>query len=349
MRSAVDRRFDPRRSRRARAGRPAGAGRRARGDGRGTSIVVGGGHNGLTAAAYLAKAGKSVLVLEARDQLGGACTLERTVRRPRLQGQPVRVRRRPARPAGDRRARPAPPRLQGVRRRPGIWCPFDDGTSYAQFLDHDRTVADMRDNGFSDADIEGQFAYEDFFDRHAARRCAKAPATPGIGDSPDRAELEELLGHDPELIDALFETSIADVIDRYMHRRAAAAPRSTARASSAPGPGRGPGHRVDQAHALPGHARGRADGVGLRRGRHGPDLVRDRRSRGGGGRGARRRRRPSPRSSPARASCSRAASSSAAGRSSRTPTRRSRSRCSATRPSRAFRSRIDGVADPRAR
>ena len=40
-------------------------------------VVVGGGHNGLTAAAYLAKAGQSVLVLERRERLGGACTLER--------------------------------------------------------------------------------------------------------------------------------------------------------------------------------------------------------------------------------------------------------------------------------
>ncbi|MBT8493838.1 MAG: FAD-dependent oxidoreductase, partial [Deltaproteobacteria bacterium] len=34
-------------------------------------IVIGGGHNGLTCAAYLGKAGKKVLVLEAREQLGG--------------------------------------------------------------------------------------------------------------------------------------------------------------------------------------------------------------------------------------------------------------------------------------
>ncbi|MET0729756.1 MAG: FAD-dependent oxidoreductase, partial [Solirubrobacterales bacterium] len=31
------------------------------------AIIVGGGHNGLTAAAYLARAGRSVLVLERRD------------------------------------------------------------------------------------------------------------------------------------------------------------------------------------------------------------------------------------------------------------------------------------------
>ncbi len=35
-------------------------------------VVVGGGHNGLTAAAYLARAGRSVLVLEQLDHVGGA-------------------------------------------------------------------------------------------------------------------------------------------------------------------------------------------------------------------------------------------------------------------------------------
>lgn len=39
-------------------------------------IVVGAGHNGLTCAAYLARGGKRVLLLEARERVGGACTLE---------------------------------------------------------------------------------------------------------------------------------------------------------------------------------------------------------------------------------------------------------------------------------
>ena len=40
------------------------------------AIIVGGGHNGLVTAAYLAKAGKRVLVLERRYQPGGACVTE---------------------------------------------------------------------------------------------------------------------------------------------------------------------------------------------------------------------------------------------------------------------------------
>eukprot|EP00123_Amoebidium_parasiticum_P013836 comp22175_c0_seq1/m.32556 comp22175_c0_seq1/g.32556 ORF comp22175_c0_seq1/g.32556 comp22175_c0_seq1/m.32556 type:complete len:588 (-) comp22175_c0_seq1:636-2399(-) len=42
-------------------------------------VVVGGGHNGLVAAAYLAKSGRSVLVLERRHKVGGAAITEEIV------------------------------------------------------------------------------------------------------------------------------------------------------------------------------------------------------------------------------------------------------------------------------
>src|SRR5882762_4836459 len=42
-------------------------------------LVVGGGHNGLTCAAYLATAGRRVTVLEVAPTVGGYCTTERPI------------------------------------------------------------------------------------------------------------------------------------------------------------------------------------------------------------------------------------------------------------------------------
>lgn len=40
------------------------------------AIIIGGGHNGLVTAAYLARAGRSVLLLERRELLGGCAVTE---------------------------------------------------------------------------------------------------------------------------------------------------------------------------------------------------------------------------------------------------------------------------------
>jgi phytoene dehydrogenase-like protein len=179
------------------------------------AVVVGGGHNGLTAAAYLANVGRSVLVLERREQLGGACTLERpfpderyvvspcayvvglldslVVRELGLEGYGYRV----------------------VPADPQIWCPFRDGTSFAEFLDDERTVAHMRDNGFAERDVRGLLAYQDLFDR-ARRRLREGPLGDSwVGSSPSREQIEEALD-DEELVSVVFEESIADTLDRYV-------------------------------------------------------------------------------------------------------------------------------------
>ena len=43
------------------------------------AVVIGGGHNGLISAAYLAKANKSVAVLERRHLVGGAAVTEEII------------------------------------------------------------------------------------------------------------------------------------------------------------------------------------------------------------------------------------------------------------------------------
>src|SRR5919108_605228 len=156
-------------------------------------IVVGGGHNGLTAAAYLARAGRSVLVLERRERLGGACTLERPFADPGYVVSPCAyvvglldplVVRELGLDACDYRVWPADPQL---------WCPFPDGTSFAEFLDDERTAAHLRANGFSEREIQGVLAYEELFDRIRLRLRHGALGDAWLGSSPSQDELADAL------------------------------------------------------------------------------------------------------------------------------------------------------------
>ncbi|HEX6586208.1 MAG TPA: NAD(P)/FAD-dependent oxidoreductase [Solirubrobacterales bacterium] len=179
------------------------------------AVVVGGGHNGLTAAAYLARAGQSVLVLERRERLGGACTLEQPFEDDRFLVSPC------AYVVGlldglviDELDLPS----HGYRvllADPNLWCPFPDGTSFAQFLDDSDTAAHMRENGFSEEDIHGALAYEETFDRIRQLLRAGPAGDTWRGPSPSRERVEEILG-DEELISIVFEESIAETLERYV-------------------------------------------------------------------------------------------------------------------------------------
>jgi phytoene dehydrogenase-like protein len=178
------------------------------------AIVVGGGHNGLTAAAYLARAGRSVLVVERRERLGGAATLERPFEDQRFVVSPC------AYVVGlldELVIRELELERRGLRywvADPNLWVPFDDGTAFGQWLDDAKTEANLRELGVSAKDVEGYWAYEELFDE-TRKRLRKGDRDTWVGDSPTREEIEGLLDSQ-EMIDLVFEASIAEVLDDHL-------------------------------------------------------------------------------------------------------------------------------------
>lgn len=101
-------------------------------------VVIGAGHNGLTAAAYLAREGLDVLVLERRDRVGGACTIEEPWPGYRVSPCAYVVGLLHERVITDLRLR-----SRGFRTtvfEPQLWVPLDDGNVFVEWSDHQRTV-----------------------------------------------------------------------------------------------------------------------------------------------------------------------------------------------------------------
>jgi phytoene dehydrogenase-like protein len=175
--------------------------------------VVGGGHNGLTAAAYLAKAGKKVLVLERRDRVGGACTLENPFPEPGWLVSPCAylVGLLHPRVVEELELRRRGYRVEVVD--PHLWCPFTDGTSIALWEDAERSAKAVA--ALAPADVDGYRRYNELFGRiRSALR--SGPRDTWTGDPPGRGEIEELLAGDSEAIEVVFEASIADVVERHV-------------------------------------------------------------------------------------------------------------------------------------
>jgi phytoene dehydrogenase-like protein len=176
-------------------------------------VVVGGGHNGLTAAAYLARAGRSVLVLEARAQLGGAAMLDRPFPDERYLISPCAYVVGLLHPLVVQELNLARHGFGLTLLDPSLWCPFPDGTSLASWVDADRTAAEVA--ALAPGDVEGYRRYEALFERiRAVLRLG--PRDTWLGDSPDRAGLAELFADDPEALDVLLHRSIADVVEEHV-------------------------------------------------------------------------------------------------------------------------------------
>jgi phytoene dehydrogenase-like protein len=157
-------------------------------------IIVGGGHNGLVTAAYLAKAGRRVLVLESREMVGGCAVTEEI-----WPGYRVSTASYLASLMQEKVVRDLELERFGYRvdaKDPAFFSPFPDGTHLFMWQDRAKTLAEIAK--FSKKDAEAYPKYEAHLERLAMVAESLLLTTPpnfppaGVGDFIDYLKL---LGH----------------------------------------------------------------------------------------------------------------------------------------------------------
>jgi len=114
------------------------------------AVVVGGGHNGLTAAAYLARAGLTTLVLERRDIVGGCCVTEEIA--PGCRVSTTSYIASMLRPEVISDLHLADYGLRMVPCDPAIQVPFPDGHVVPWWADRERAKAEFKKISAKDAE-----------------------------------------------------------------------------------------------------------------------------------------------------------------------------------------------------
>jgi phytoene dehydrogenase-like protein len=126
-------------------------------------VVVGGGHNGLACAAYLARAGLDVLVLERREVLGGAAVTEETWPGYRISSASYVVSLMPPRVVAELELKRFGYEVSLVS--PDYFVPFPDGTSLTLWGDVRRDAANIAKLNGHDAAAYVEF--DRYFERVA--------------------------------------------------------------------------------------------------------------------------------------------------------------------------------------
>ncbi len=175
-------------------------------------IVVGGGHNGLACAAYLARAGQRVLVIESRTRIGGACTIEEPF--PGVRMSPCAYLAGLLHPLVVEELELPRRGFEWTPAVNGLFVPFLDGTSIQLWDDDERCEAAVR--ALAPGDVNG---FNEMCAVIRRLRDALRPANDSdvwIGDAPTREQIEERLGDDSEARSLLFEWSMAELVERYL-------------------------------------------------------------------------------------------------------------------------------------
>ena len=185
------------------------------------AIIVGGGHNGLVCAAYLARAGWRVVVLEAREMVGGCAVTEEI-----WTGYRVSTASYLSSLLQEKVVRDLELERFGYRvdaKDPAFFSPFPDGRHLFMWQDRARTLAEIAK--FSTKDAEAYPRYEAHLEKLAAVAESLLLTTPpefpprGIGDFADYLKLvgrmrglssSEIVG-----LVKVFTQSAADFLDAW--------------------------------------------------------------------------------------------------------------------------------------
>lgn len=181
-------------------------------------VIVGGGHNGLACAAYLAKAGLDVLVLEKRDVLGGAAATEEPWPGYRVSSASYVVSLMPPRIVRELDLKRFGYEVSIVT--PDYFVPFPDGTTLTLWGDVTRDAESIA--RLSEADARAYVEFDRYFDRVA--RLLKdllfvVPPNINVRELPKWAatagKFRKWSGRDVHEVVRLFTMSASDFLDEW--------------------------------------------------------------------------------------------------------------------------------------
>jgi len=176
------------------------------------AIVVGAGHNGLACAAYLARAGKRVLVLESRERVGGACTIEEPF--PGVRMSPCAYLAGLLHPLIIEELGLVERGFTWTPAVNGLFVPFLDGSSIQLWDDDERCEAEVR--RFAPGDVAGWKAMNGVLGRLRDKLRPAGGRDLWIGDAPSPEVIDERLVGDDEARSLLFDWSMAEFVERHL-------------------------------------------------------------------------------------------------------------------------------------
>ena len=183
------------------------------------AIIVGGGHNGLVCAAYLARGGKKVLVLERRPIVGGACVTEEIWPGYKVSTAAYTMSMMQKRMIDEL---DLPKYGWEIFATECLFVPFPDGTHFVLWEDQAKTIAEVAK--FSKKDAEIYPVFEEYLAEAAAFVRQLLWTTPPNPASRKLRDLKELLliankfrklGRKMFRFADLMTMSVGDFLDRY--------------------------------------------------------------------------------------------------------------------------------------